>query len=254
MSNFGKNIRKIRNVRNMSQQAFADIFDLKRATLGAYEEGRSEPKIDTLLKIANHFSITVDDLLTKELTVNQLLKFKGDLTLQTGTTFKEKFTSVPCLTEKTQGDYADSYGNEEFLTELPQLQLPLDQTKKYIGYTVLNLEMTNHDHGLFPNDVVIGEFVPKASHQSLENGSIVLALVADKLILRRYYCTPEKLILRADHKIIEDISFPFQEVKELWEIKYLFFKRMPEPAASSQGLEDKLSFLEQEFLKLRNKL
>ena len=60
MSFFGKNVKKIRGVKRLSQQAFADIFLLKRATLGAYEEGRSEPKIDTIIKVANHFSISID--------------------------------------------------------------------------------------------------------------------------------------------------------------------------------------------------
>jgi len=82
MSFFGKNIRKIRSVKTLSQQAFAELFDLKRGTLGAYEEGRSEPKIETIIKIANYFSIPIDDLLTRELTVNELLKFKSSLSEQ----------------------------------------------------------------------------------------------------------------------------------------------------------------------------
>ena len=55
MSYFGKNIRKIRSLKSLSQQAFAELFDLKRGTLGAYEEGRSEPKLETLIKIASNF-------------------------------------------------------------------------------------------------------------------------------------------------------------------------------------------------------
>ena len=65
MSFFGKNIKKIRSVKNLSQQAFADLFDLKRGTLGAYEEGRSEPKIDTIIKVAKYFSIGIDSLLPR---------------------------------------------------------------------------------------------------------------------------------------------------------------------------------------------
>ena len=61
MSFFGKNIRKIRSVKTLSQQAFAELFDLKRGTLGAYEEGRSEPKIETILqkKIKTSISKTI---------------------------------------------------------------------------------------------------------------------------------------------------------------------------------------------------
>lgn len=75
MSNIGKNIKKIRSVKNLNQTQFAEIFDLKRASIGAYEEGRAEPKIATLSQIAKHFGISVDDLLNKELSVNDLYHF-----------------------------------------------------------------------------------------------------------------------------------------------------------------------------------
>ena len=81
----------------MSQQSFAEMFDLKRGTLGAYEEGRSEPKIETIIKIANHFSIPIGDLLTKELTVNKLLKFQGNLAGEHEELLKEQFAAVPCI-------------------------------------------------------------------------------------------------------------------------------------------------------------
>ncbi|MCT4664705.1 MAG: helix-turn-helix domain-containing protein [Flavobacteriales bacterium] len=79
MSTFGKNIKKIRKAKNLSQLAFAELFDLKRPTLGAYEEDRSMPKIDTVIRIANHFGISIDILLTQEVTINQLSNITDDL-------------------------------------------------------------------------------------------------------------------------------------------------------------------------------
>lgn len=76
MSKIGKNIKKIRATKNLSQAAFAEIFGLTRASVGAYEEGRAEPKTDIILQIAKHFSIPIETLLSKELTVNQLSNFK----------------------------------------------------------------------------------------------------------------------------------------------------------------------------------
>ncbi|MBC8084861.1 MAG: helix-turn-helix transcriptional regulator, partial [Hymenobacter sp.] len=75
MSYVGKNIRKIRTVKKLSQAAFAELFGLARPSVGAYEEGRSEPKMETLIQIAQHFGLSVDLLLTKELTVNELYNF-----------------------------------------------------------------------------------------------------------------------------------------------------------------------------------
>lgn len=73
MSFFGTNIKKIRQVKGLSQKAFADLFDLNRGVISSYEEGRAEPKIETILKVANHFNLTIDKLLTETLQVNQLV-------------------------------------------------------------------------------------------------------------------------------------------------------------------------------------
>jgi DNA-binding XRE family transcriptional regulator len=94
---FGKNLKKIRSVHNLSQQIFADIFDLKRGTLGAYEEGRSNPKLETVIKIANHFSIGIEELLTGELTVNRLVKFNERITTEKEAFTKKDFDGIPCI-------------------------------------------------------------------------------------------------------------------------------------------------------------
>lgn len=73
MSFFGVNIKKIRQVKGLSQKAFADLFELNRGVISAYEEGRSEPKIETVLKVAHYFSLDLDDFLTKTLQVNHLV-------------------------------------------------------------------------------------------------------------------------------------------------------------------------------------
>ncbi len=79
MSYIGKNIRKIRMSKKLTQTEFAELFDLKRTAVGSYEEGRAEPKIDTLIKIADYFNLTLDQLLRKELTINEIFHFKSNL-------------------------------------------------------------------------------------------------------------------------------------------------------------------------------
>lgn len=249
MSFFGKNIKKIRGVKGLSQQAFADLFDLKRGTLGAYEEGRSEPKIDTIILIANYFSIAIGDMLTAELTVNQLLRFNDKLTLTPEELEREQFAQIPCITQKTAEDYIEYYDNEAFLADLPKLTLPLNTEKEFIGYTVTNLEMTSHDKGLYPKDVVIGEKVPKNVIVKLNNGTVVLAVTDKELILRRLYVTDKGLVLRADHKNIEDICIDKKSVKQLWRVRYVFFRRLPE---FSDSFEDKLAMLELQMKELKN--
>lgn len=251
MSFFGKNIRKIRSVKTLSQQSFAELFDLKRGTLGAYEEGRSEPKIETIIKIANYFSIPIDDMLTKELTVNSLLKFKANLTTDHETIAKEVFAAIPCITHKNVDDYIKYHNKEAFVKDMPSLQLPINPEKKFRGFTVDNLEMSRNDKGLFPKDIVIGEIIPKNVFKKLNNGHLVLAVFEDQLVLRRCYLSGNTITLRADHKNIDDLEFPIKETKELWRIRYVFYHRVPELA---DGLEEKMALLEAQFMKIKAEL
>lgn len=252
MSFFGKNIKKIRSVKGLSQQAFAELFDLKRGTLGAYEEGRSEPKIETIIKIANYFSIQIDDLLTSELTVNQLLKFKGDLTTSVVDIQRESFPAIPCITDSTTQDYIAHYDKDSFIKELPTIQLPINPEKKFRAYTVNNLEMTSYDKGFYPRDIVIGEHVPSEVIKKLNNGTLVFALLEDKILFRRLYITSgNKAVLRADHKSIEDEELSVKQFKELWRVRYVFFRRIPDFA---DHMEDKLMMIEQELLNMKKKL
>lgn len=251
MSFFGKNIKKIRSVKNMSQQAFADVFDLKRGTLGAYEEGRSEPKIDTIVKVANYFSISIGDILTRELTVNELLKFKGDVATLGSEVKIKPFTQIPCITEDNQLEYIMHHDKETFINQMPKLSLPVNDNTVMRGYTISNLEMTYHDKGFYPNDIVVGEQVLLKNLKDVNNGTLVLVLANNKLILRRLYSVGNKIVLRADHVNIEEKSFDKKEIEELWEIKYAFFKRIPE---YKDELEQQIMLLSSELSKIKKKI
>jgi transcriptional regulator with XRE-family HTH domain len=76
MSNFGSNIKKIRSLKNYTQQHLADILGLTRAAVSSYEEGRAEPKIETLTRASQIFGVSVDDFINKKLTVNEVTHFK----------------------------------------------------------------------------------------------------------------------------------------------------------------------------------
>ena len=60
----------------MSQEDLANKIGIKRANIGSYEEGRCEPGLETVNKIAKHFCITMDDLVNKEMFVEREIRFK----------------------------------------------------------------------------------------------------------------------------------------------------------------------------------
>lgn len=58
-----ENLRKLRKSKGISQQVLSDKIGLKRSTYSGYENGVAEPNIGMLIKFANFFDVTVDELI-----------------------------------------------------------------------------------------------------------------------------------------------------------------------------------------------
>lgn len=57
-----KNLKKLREIHGLSQQRFADLFNLKQQSIYKYENNISEPSIETLSEIASYFNTSIDYL------------------------------------------------------------------------------------------------------------------------------------------------------------------------------------------------
>ncbi|RJS59177.1 hypothetical protein CJ483_03100 [Bacillus sp. PK3_68] len=60
---YGERLKKLRNERGISQQEFADRLKINRSTYARYELGKTQPDFETLQKIADYYSVTIDFIL-----------------------------------------------------------------------------------------------------------------------------------------------------------------------------------------------
>jgi transcriptional regulator with XRE-family HTH domain len=60
---FGENLRRCRKRADLSQERFAVLAGLHRVEVGHLENGRSRPRIDTLVKLACTLGVPTDELL-----------------------------------------------------------------------------------------------------------------------------------------------------------------------------------------------
>ena len=63
MRDVGKNIKQIRLSKNMTQDSLADALYVTRQTVSNYENGRSRPDLDMLVRIAEIFDTDVNTLI-----------------------------------------------------------------------------------------------------------------------------------------------------------------------------------------------
>lgn len=266
MSYIGKNIKRIRAVKKLSQAAFAELFDLARPSVGAYEEGRSEPKIDTIIAIAQHFGLSTDALLRKELTVNELysldiLKGEFDPTrlppaLGVSSNFEQQeearikgskaqeIPGLPFVSKALRLEYIVNLNNRDFSVRLPKVALPEALPGKTFAFEHGGGEMLTDGGGLKDGDILTAVAAPLDKPGRLREGCIYVLVSAKELQVRRLKKRSEnELAFEADNPAVGVITITTADLLELWEVKGCWTTHLQQPGL----LEHKLLMLDEQL-------
>jgi transcriptional regulator with XRE-family HTH domain len=76
----GLNIKALRKRQKLTQEAFGDLFGIKRSTYAAYEDGRNEPDIEFLQKVSSEFKVPINELIHGTGKPNDLVDSKQSIT------------------------------------------------------------------------------------------------------------------------------------------------------------------------------
>jgi len=170
MSKIGKNIKKIRNIKGLSQQAFADLFELTRGNISSYEDLRAEPKMEIVVKVANYFGIPLTDFIERELSVNELLHYNTELVLEPE---KLKITrqliKIPYIPALYVEDYVKQHKDENFLMQLPYITVPSSSKTELLAIEVDNNENLPAGYNFQNGDIMVFELVVKENMHRIEN-------------------------------------------------------------------------------------
>lgn len=256
MSKIGNNIRKIRSVKNLNQSDFADLFELKRSSIGAYEEGRAEPKINTVIEIANYFGISTDDLLTKELSVNDLYRFdifREDLANDT----KHNLTPSTVPVDLIQIPYISTNIRKQYLKERKlsevkdQITLPMNKGFNYIAIEITDNSMFHNETGINTNDILIGIKPEKLSPSNVQVGKVYIFETDQDILIRE--------VIQKNLSSLELIPFnpnyyatsiPAKEIKAIWQVEKLISNNISNRSDLTKQLEN----LESEIRLLKRNL
>ena len=63
MSNVGKNIKKFRSGKGITQEELAEQLHVTRQAVSNWENGKTQPDIETLSNLAAFFEVTVEELI-----------------------------------------------------------------------------------------------------------------------------------------------------------------------------------------------
>lgn len=175
MSFFSQNIRFLRNTHQMSQSAFAELFGLKRTAVGAYEEGRAEPKVEVFVKFARHFGITLEDLLCRNLADGE------------NTAYNVVSKGIPYVKADEIPSYADAIAAGENYQAKQFIQIPGIEDGMIgmeFGRNILIVNKKETSKSLFDNDKHERTLLLKRTGISIANGKIDDANAVRAFVIR----------------------------------------------------------------------
>lgn len=183
MTKIGANLKKIRTTKGLSQQAFADLFELTRGNISSYEENRAEPRIETVIQIANYFGIPLNQFITHTLSIHEILKYNGDTVI----------------------------GNENHIINLQLRQVPFINDAIYMKCCYEELSFTDWNSfpklvlpEVNPHNMLALSFNPNISHhESLPPYQMSDVLIFEEVTQKNIHlCQHKTGLFTAEHEIM----------------------------------------------------
>jgi DNA-binding XRE family transcriptional regulator len=239
MSNISQNIKFLRKKWSLTQTQFAEKIGVKRPIIGAYEEGRAEPKLTTLQTIATTFEVSIDALVSKELErfseedwKDKAADVRGQrLRVLAFTVDSEDKENVEIVPQKAAAGYTNGYADAEYLQELPKLHLPMLSTGTHRAFEIQGDSMLP----VQPGSIIVGNFV-EDWHNIKSGKTYVIVTENEGIVYKRVHnriFENGTLLLISDNKAYDSYEVSTEDVIEVWEASYYMSAHIPEPEKAS---------------------
>jgi transcriptional regulator with XRE-family HTH domain len=257
-----KNLKFLREQNSrQSQEALATALGVTRSAISSYEDGRAEPKLVVMNKIAQYFNISLDQLLNVDLSTmgesglesqKEVKKYASaqNLRILTITVDKENNENIELVPAKVAAGYTAGFADADFLKELPKYQLPfLSRGRTYRAFEISGESMLP----LLPGSVVIGEYVE--NWNSIKDGTVcVVAAKNEGIVLKKLYNKVNErgtFLLKSNNIAYSPYEIFAEDVVEIWRFTAYISKDFPEEGNSVADLRRAFARLEDEVREMK---
>ncbi|MDW3210455.1 MAG: XRE family transcriptional regulator [Reichenbachiella sp.] len=253
------NIKFLRKKFGYTQETFAEAIGIKRSLVGAYEEGRADPRLNNLLRMSEVFNVSVDTLISKvvsELSDEELhQQEEGSAKILAITVDKEDNENIELIPQKASAGYMNGYADPTYIETMPKFQLPmLPKNATYRAFEISGDSMLP----LQPGTVIIGEYVENISN--IKNGKTYVLLSKEEgVVYKRVFNYVEengKLFLVSDNKSYAPYQVDAKDIIEVWESKAFISIDFPDADGkgdlSMEELSGIVKNLQNEIIKLKD--
>ncbi len=263
MNFLGNNIKFLRKKKSITQIQLAQKIGVNRSMIGTYEEGRAEPKMQTLLNICHYFDVDLNSIILKDLTRSTNLKsvseIKGEqLRILSILVDKEDDNElISVVPVKASAGYTSGYGDVDFIESLEKFTLPVPEISRNKTYRVFQI---NGDSMLpvKPGSYIICEY--EHDWYNVSNDQCYIVITRDDGIIYKRVINNLKdghLLLKSDNPEYKPYKVPPENIIEIWKaLGYISFS-LPDKDENQpypRTIEDKLEEIRNEVIEINKKV
>ena len=254
MVKVNENIRFLRKKRGWTQEMFSKKIGIKRSLVGAYEEGRSDPRLNNLLKICDTFNISLDNILKKDVSILSEKNYKSNenqkVKVLSITVDNSGDENIELINQKASAGYLNSYSDFEFIEQLPKFQLPfLNFSGTHRAFEIKGDSMLPLTSGT----IVIGKYIENLDY--IKDGkNYILLTKNDGIIYKRVEVLENELKLISDNKSYEVYNIDINDIIEIWEGIAFFSLDFPNPNNDLNTLKSHINALYSDINDIKNKI
>ncbi|WP_129715690.1 LexA family transcriptional regulator [Pedobacter sp. SYP-B3415] len=232
MSNIAANLKYLRKKKGHTQQQFADIMEIKRSLIGAYEEDRAEPKYELLKKIAEYFDLTIDEFINE--TINESWKPKpkssgSNLRILSISVDQDEKENIELVPVKASAGYLNGYADPEYLSQMPRFQLPIPALRQgtFRAFEIMGDSMLP----VQPGSIIIGEYMDNWNDVKTGETYVVVSKTEGVVYKRagNRFRENKDLKLISDNKLYDPYQIAADDILEIWKAKAYISTALPEP-------------------------
>ncbi len=254
MVKVNENIRFLRKKRGWTQEMFSKKIGIKRSLVGAYEEGRSDPRLNNLLKICDTFNISLDNILKKDVSILSEKNYKSNenqkVKVLSITVDNSGDENIELINQKASAGYLNSYSDFEFIEQLPKFQLPfLNFSGTHRAFEIKGDSMLPLTSGT----IVIGKYIENLDY--IKDGkNYILLTKNDGIVYKRVEVLENELKLISDNKSYEVYNISINDIIEIWEGIAFFSLDFPNPNNDLNTLKSHINALYSDINDIKNKI
>jgi transcriptional regulator with XRE-family HTH domain len=247
-----QNIKFLRKQKGLTQGQLADKLGIKRSLIGAYEEGRAVPKLLVIQQLSLLFGLSIDRLLTVDLSREKVLPGSDFRVLSTvvDSNNEERISIVPV---KASAGYLNGLADPEYVAELPHFALPVSELSQGLTYRVFQIKGDSM-LPVPPGSYIFCSYVE--SFSGIHEGKPYIVITADEgIVYKRVYNHVDDdgtLLLKSDNEEYEPYSIRADTVLEIWQALGFLTFELPEPEKIDMGKLSSMVFkMQEEINKLK---